>query len=190
MEGQSIYERSFTYFETQSDRLCGCCAPHSVRSVYQNACVAHLKNQPSNVLIDGVFELRYLENRGSAFGMMQNKLIILIPVTVVVTLLILYLFFKKLPATRHFFWLNAVAVLFFAGAIGNFIDRVRQGYVVDFFYFSLINFPIFNVADIYVTAAAFLLIFLCLFYYKEEDFEQIFPSGSSRQHSSEKKDND
>ena len=139
--------------------------------------VAHLKNQPSNVLIDGVFEL-------------QNKLIILIPVTVVVTLLILYLFFKKLPATRHFFWLNAVAVLFFAGAIGNFIDRVRQGYVVDFFYFSLINFPIFNVADIYVTAAAFLLIFLCLFYYKEEDFEQIFPSGSSRQHSSEKKDND
>ena len=152
--------------------------------------VAHLMNQPSNVLIDGVFELRYLENRGSAFGMMQNKLIILIPVTVVVTLLILYLFFKKLPATRHFFWLNAVAVLFFAGAIGNFIDRVRQGYVVDFFYFSLINFPIFNVADIYVTAAAFLLIFLCLFYYKEEDFEQIFPSGSSRQHSSEKKDND
>ena len=142
--------------------------------------VAHLKNQPSNVLIDGVFELRYLENRGSAFGMMQNKLIILIPVTVVVTL----------PATRHFFWLNAVAVLFFAGAIGNFIDRVRQGYVVDFFYFSLINFPIFNVADIYVTAAAFLLIFLCLFYYKEEDFEQIFPSSSSRQHSSEKKDND
>ena len=111
--------------------------------------VAHLKNQPSNVLIDGVFELRYLENRGSAFGMM-----------------------------------------FFSGAIGNFIDRVRQGYVVDFFYFSLINFPIFNVADIYVTAAAFLLIFLCLFYYKEEDFEQIFPSDSSRQHSSEKKDND
>ena len=69
-------------------------------------------------------------------------------------------------------------------------EGVRQGYVVDFFYFSLINFPIFNVADIYVTAAAFLLIFLCLFYYKEEDFEQIFPSGSSRQHSSEKKDND
>ena len=48
--------------------------------------VAHLKDQPSNVLIDGVFELRYLENRGSAFGMMQNKLMILIPVTVVVTL--------------------------------------------------------------------------------------------------------
>ena len=136
--------------------------------------VAHLKDQPSNVLIDGVFELRYLENRGSAFGMMQNKLMILIPVTVVVTLFILYLFFKKLPATRHFFWLNAVAVLFFAGAIGNFIDRVRQGYVVDFFYFSLINFPVFNVADIYVTLSAIALIIVVLFYYKEEDISLIF----------------
>ena len=136
--------------------------------------VAHLKNQPSNVLIDGVFELRYLENRGSAFGMMQNKLIILIPVTVVVTLLILYLFFKKLPATRHFFWLNAVAVLFFAGAIGNFIDRVRQGYVVDFFYFSLINFPIFNVADIYVTVSMIVLILLCAFYYHDHEIDVLF----------------
>ena len=70
------------------------------------------------------------------------------------------------------------------------VEQVRKLCLVDFFYFSLINFPIFNVADIYVTAAAFLLIFLCLFYYKEEDFEQIFPSDSSRQHSSEKKDND
>ena len=135
--------------------------------------VVHLKDQPANVLINGVFELRYLENRGSAFGMMQNKLIILIPVTVVVTVFILYLFFKKLPATKHFFWLNAIAVLFFAGAIGNFIDRVRQGYVVDFFYFSLINFPIFNVADIYVTVATVALVILLLFVYKEDDLNFI-----------------
>lgn len=64
--------------------------------------VAHLKDQPSNVLIDGVFELRYLENRGSAFGMMQNKLMILIPVTVVVTLFILYLFSKNFPPRDTF----------------------------------------------------------------------------------------
>ena len=48
-------------------------------------------------------------------------------------------------------------------------------FVVDFFYFSLINFPIFNVADIYVTVAAFMFIILGLFYYKEEDFSLIFP---------------
>lgn len=98
--------------------------------------VAHLKNQPSNVLIDGVFELRYLENRGSAFGMMQNKLMILIPVTVVVTLFILYLFFKKLPATRHFFWLNAVAVLFFGGAHREFHRPRQTGLCGRFFLFQ------------------------------------------------------
>ena len=77
---------------------------------------------------------------------------------------------------KRFFFMNAICVLFFAGAIGNFIDRVMHNYVVDFFYFSLIDFPIFNVADIYVTVAAFAMIFLGLFYYKEEDFNQIFPS--------------
>lgn len=70
--------------------------------------------------------------------------------------------------------LRVIAVLFLAGAAGNFIDRVRQGFVVDFFYFSLINFPIFNVADIYVTTATIALIVFILFYYKEADLERIF----------------
>ena len=56
------------------------------------------------------------------------------------------------------------------------IDRLTQKYVVEFLYFKLIDFPIFNVADIYVTVAAFAMIFFGLFYYKEEDFNQIFPS--------------
>ena len=60
-------------------------------------------------------------------------------------------------------------VLIFAGAIGNFIDRIRQGFVVDFLYFELIDFPIFNVADIYVTVGCILLILLLLFYYKDEE---------------------
>ena len=68
-------------------------------------------------------------------------------------------------------------MLFFtAGAIGNFIDRITQQYVVDFLYFKLIDFPIFNVADIYVTCAAFAMILLGFFYYKDEDVERIFPS--------------
>ena len=54
------------------------------------------------------------------------------------------------------------------------IDRIRLGYVVDFFYFNLIDFPIFNVADIYVTCAVAALAVLILWYYKEEDFERIF----------------
>ena len=53
-------------------------------------------------------------------------------------------------------------------------DRVFRNYVVDFFYFKLIDFPVFNVADIYVTVAAFAMIILGLFYYKEEDYNKIF----------------
>ena len=58
-----------------------------------------------------------------------------------------------------------------AGAIGNFLDRVRLNYVVDFIYFSPINFPVFNVADIYVTVSFAVLILLIFFKYKEEDFD-------------------
>ena len=63
-----------------------------------------------------------------------------------------------------------------AGAFGNCIDRVTQRFVVDFFYFSLIDFPIFNVADIYVTVATFFLALLILFYYKEEELALIYRS--------------
>ena len=57
---------------------------------------------------------------------------------------------------------------------GNMIDRVFRKYVVDYIYFSLINFPVFNVADIYVTVAAFMLVVLILFFYQEEDLNRVF----------------
>ena len=76
--------------------------------------------------------------------------------------------------------MNFSFILIIAGAIGNLIDRVINNYVIDFFYFKLINFPIFNVADIYVTVAAFLFIVLSFFYYKEEDFDIIFSKQLSK----------
>jgi len=60
-------------------------------------------------------------------GMMQNKLMILVPITVIVCILILYIYFKRIPNDPRFRWLNVIAVLFFAGAVGNFIDRVMLG---------------------------------------------------------------
>jgi signal peptidase II len=71
--------------------------------------------------------------------------------------------------------MELILLAFIAGAIGNCIDRIVRGYVVDFFYFRLINFPIFNVADIYVTVSAFFMVTLGLVYYHEDDFETIFP---------------
>ena len=72
------------------------------------------------------------------------------------------------------------AAIVFAGAMGNFIDRVFRGYVVDFIYFSLIDFPTFNVADIYVTCGITVMVFLMFFRYKEEnDFDFLKPGNRS-----------
>ena len=120
------------------------------------------------VLIKGVFELLYSENRGAAFGILQGKQWFFFLVAAVVVIAVL-IFVAKLPAGNRYLPLYISMVLLLSGAVGNLIDRAVRGFVVDFFYFSLIDFPIFNVADIYVTTAtAALLVFLC-FYYKEED---------------------
>lgn len=137
------------------------------------AAAKYLKQDGAVILWDGVFELRYLENRGAAFGIMQNKQIFFIIMTIVVLLGLSYIYLKRIPNERRFIPLNIIALLLAAGATGNLIDRITLNYVVDFFYFKLIDFPIFNVADIYVTVAAVLLIIFSLFYYKEADFERI-----------------
>lgn len=138
--------------------------------------VSGLKDKDAFVLWNGVFELRYLENRGAAFGILQGQKWPLVIFTIVILAILIYVFLNKIPMGKKFFFLDLISILFFAGAIGNFIDRIAQDYVIDFFYFCLIDFPIFNVADIYVTVAAFLLIVLGFFYYKDEDWEKIFPA--------------
>ena len=143
--------------------------------------VIKLKGQNPFVIIENVFELRYLENRGAAFGMLQGQRTYFIVFTVATLLILGFIYLKKIPSTPRFRFLNGICILFFAAAIGNFIDRVANGYVVDFFYFRLIDFPIFNVADIYATVSVALLIVLSLFYYKDEDFEQIFPPKKKEQ---------
>ena len=135
--------------------------------------VTHLKNKPSIVILDHVFELQYLENRGAAFGVLQNQRIFFLIITIVILAAVMILY-KRIPDDTRFIPLKLCALFICTGAIGNMIDRFINGYVVDFFYFSLINFPIFNVADIYVTVSTFVLAFLILFYYKEEDIEKVF----------------
>lgn len=135
-----------------------------------------LMNQQPFVILDGIFELHYLENRGAAFGILQGKKAFFIIFTILVLAFIAYIYLKRIPDEKKFRLLDGICILFFAGALGNFIDRVFRNYVVDFFYFKLIDFPIFNVADIYVTVAAFAMIILGLFYYKEDDYNKIFPA--------------
>ena len=67
-----------------------------------------------------------------------------------------------------------LCVTYTAGALGNLIDRIFRGYVVDMIYFVPINFPVFNVADCYVTVSCVLIVVMCLLKLKEEDFNKIF----------------
>lgn len=132
--------------------------------------ILYLKDQDSLELIKGVLELHYLENRGAAFGLLQGQKFFILFVGVVVLAVILFCLIK-LPDKKKFHVLYFIGGAMVAGAIGNMIDRIRFEYVVDFIYFSLIDFPIFNVADIYITVSVILLAVLVLFVYKEEDFE-------------------
>ena len=131
--------------------------------------VEHLENKPAIKLIDGVLELHFLQNRGAAFGMLQNQKVFFIIVAVLILLIIVYVLFR-MPEDKKYNIMHILLVMIASGAVGNLIDRVKQDYVVDFIYFALINFPIFNVADIYVTVSTFLFVILFLFYYKENDF--------------------
>lgn len=131
---------------------------------------AKLKNQPNFVIWEGVFELDYLENTGSAFGMFQGQRWMLLVVGVVFMALIVW-FMLRLPEGKKFTLTHIILAFLVAGGIGNMIDRFALGYVVDFFSFVLINYPIFNVADIYVVCATIGLFIMFLFVFKEEDLE-------------------
>ncbi|MDD3174157.1 MAG: signal peptidase II [Herbinix sp.] len=137
---------------------------------------AVLMNNDPIVIIPGVLELQYLENQGAVWGILSGKVDFLKVFSFFVFLLILFLYLK-IPQGKKYNVLKIIAVFILAGAVGNLIDRLYLNYVVDFIYFKLINFPIFNIADSYLTVCSILLFLLAIFYYKDDDFaflEQIF----------------
>lgn len=130
--------------------------------------VSHLEGKPAWPLIPGVFEFSYTVNYGAAFGILQNRQLLFYITTPVILAAVFYLYLQ-VPAGKRYLPLKWVGVLLFSGAAGNLIDRAARGYVVDFLYFKLIDFPVFNVADCYVTVATAALFVLILFVYKEDE---------------------
>ena len=122
---------------------------------------AKLLGKPDFKIIGDAFVFSYLRNSGAAWGMLSGKINLFLVFTVIVMLIVTYVIIN-LPATRKYMPLLITCTLLVSGAVGNFIDRVRFGYVRDF--------PVFNVADCYVTVSVALLIILILFVYKEDDF--------------------
>ena len=135
---------------------------------------SYLKGNKPFVIIDKVLELIYTENRGAAFGIMQEKQIFFFIITAAVMLAILYVILR-LPSDKRYIPLLIALSFVFSGAVGNLIDRVTNSYVIDFIYFMPINFPVFNIADIYVTLSAISLIILFFFVYKEDEFGFLSP---------------
>ena len=123
--------------------------------------VEYLKSGNEIQLIPNILSLLYVENAGAAFGILLTTIFVLAGVLII---------FHKTPIKKRYLPFLFSLLLVFSGAIGNCIDRQRQSYVVDFIYFRPIDFPVFNLADIYVTGACFFLLFLFFFYYTEEEF--------------------
>lgn len=143
--------------------------------------VANLQLGEAIPLIEGVFQLRYIRNEGAAWSILEGKQMVFI----IMTPIVLFFFakmFATLPEEKKFSPVRIILVFMTAGAIGNLIDRIWggevlfKGGVVDFFDFCLINFPVFNVADIYVSLSVVALFILMIFKYKEEDFDIIYDS--------------
>lgn len=141
--------------------------------------VSKLMGKPSFVIIDGVFELMYLENRGAAFGMLQNQKYFFVIGAVLVTIVASYVY-CRVPLEKKYILSKLICVLMVSGAIGNMIDRCVNNYVIDFLYFSLIDFPVFNVADIYVTVGEVIMCIVIFFVYKDGDFSFLFPKKKEK----------
>ncbi len=121
--------------------------------------IAYLEPIDTLPLWKDVLHLTYLENRGAAFGMLaDNRAVFMVVSTIGITLFIIYLFAKK----ERIPLFDGGLTLVIGGGIGNMIDRVVLGYVVDFIDFTLINFAIFNGADSFVSVGAAMM-FLSLF---------------------------
>lgn len=128
------------------------------------------------VLIPKGLELYYLENRGSAFGILQNQKFFILFIGFIFLAVILFLLIK-LPLMKKFVPAHVFLSLIIAGGVGNMIDRFRLSYVVDYIHCTFIytlfkyDFPIFNFADCCVVIGVIILVILFLFVYKEQDLE-------------------
>lgn len=108
-----------------------------------------------NQFIPGFLQFTYVENTGAAFSILSNMTVFLIVITIIALLAVAFVLFIRRPKHK----LETISLIFiFAGGVGNLIDRIARGYVVDFLEFQFIRFPVFNLADCFVCVGFALLI--------------------------------
>lgn len=125
--------------------------------IVQNIALGEIKSWIPNLV-----SLTYLQNRGAAFSILQDQQLLFAVITLVVVVGAIWYLHKHLEDS---FWMVLGLTLIIAGGLGNFIDRISQGFVVDMFHLDFVNFAIFNVADSYLTVGVIILLLAML---KEE----------------------
>ncbi len=123
--------------------------------------VKYLMPISSVKVLDGIFNLTYVENTGIAFGMLKGMNYIVVPVSAIIVAVCIYYLVKAIKFNKKLltFSLN----LIISGAVGNIIDKLYYGFVVDFLEFGFFDFPVFNLADVFVCVGAVLLVIVILF---------------------------
>ncbi len=139
-------------------------------------------------IIKDVFAITYIQNRGVAWGMFQGGRIIFLILTILVLLMCFYIY-SNIAEKKEFLPLRINIIILMAGALGNMIDRINLGYVIDFLSFELINFPVFNVADIYVVVSMIFVFLLIAFKYSDNDIDTILGIKSRHNLQEETKEN-
>lgn len=104
----------------------------------------------SITVIKKILDFTFVKNYGAAFGILQNARPFFIILTLIALIAILYYYFS-LPRDKYHNSIRLCLLFIFSGAFGNFIDRIKNGYVIDFIEFTFIDFPVFNWADVYLT---------------------------------------
>lgn len=126
--------------------------------------VKYLKNSKPYIIIENFIQFNYVENKGAAFGILENKRTFFIIITIFI---IVFLSFYLIKYHNSLSVLTKLSfAMLIGGATGNLIDRMRFGYVVDFISFRFKNsysFPVFNIADTFIVISTFLIVFIILF---------------------------
>ena len=132
--------------------------------------VDNLMGEPARSLIPGVLGLTYFENTGVAFGIGAGQAWgqwLFSGLKIIILCGIAWFYFRRLPFTRQMWAVRVPMILIAAGGAGNLIDRVTLGHVRDMLMFEFIDFPIFNLADVYVVVGCFVMAFVTLFVVKD-----------------------
>ena len=126
------------------------------------AIVSNIKIGEVKGFIPSIMSLTYLQNTGAAFSILENQQWLFTIITLLVIGGAIWYLIKNIKGS---FWLISGLTLIIAGGLGNFIDRLRQGFVVDMFQVDFINFAVFNVADTYLTFGVLIMLLVII---KEE----------------------